>query len=69
MKQHISRSIIPAPEYVKLEALADKIGELYEGCRKRGGYTDEALNVVESYRDKARTGQPEEYYNILMAAP
>jgi hypothetical protein len=67
-KQQISRSAMPALEYDKLARFADKIGELYEGCRNRGGYTDEALSAFESYRDKVN-GTPEGYYNILMAEP
>jgi hypothetical protein len=51
----------------KLESLADKIGQLYEGCRSRGGYTDEALKFLESYRADTFPGTPEAYYNALMS--
>ncbi len=69
MKLHILRSFIDAPEYDKLASLADKIGEIYENCRIRGGYTDEAFSFFESYRDKASRGMPGVYYDILMAEP
>ncbi len=65
MKQQISPSIITTPrEYSKLESLA---GQLYEGCRSRGGYTDEALKFLESYRADTFPGTPEAYYNALMS--
>jgi hypothetical protein len=49
MKQHIPRSFIEAPESEKLENLADKVGEIYEGCRIRGGYTEAAFEFLDSY--------------------
>jgi hypothetical protein len=67
MKQHISRSFINAPEYEKLENLADKVGQIYEGCRIRGGYTEAAFEFIESY--KRSDGRPESNYAILMAKP
>lgn len=65
MKQHISRSFINAPEYEKLENLADKVGEIYEGCRIRGGYTEAAFAFIDHRGD----GRPESDYAILMAKP
>jgi hypothetical protein len=67
MKQHISRSFINAPEYEKLENLADKVGEIYDGCRILGGYTEAAFEFIDSY--DRRDGRPESNYDILMAKP
>jgi hypothetical protein len=66
MKQHMSRSSINKPEYEKLVNLADKVGEIYEGCRIRGGYTDAAFGFIESYK---AIGGPESDYDTLMAKP
>jgi hypothetical protein len=67
MKQHIPRSFIDAPESEKLENLADKVGEIYEGCRIRGGYTEAAFEFLDSYGRSM--GRPESDYAILMAKP
>jgi hypothetical protein len=67
MKQHIPRSFISAPESEKLENLADKVGEIYEGSRKHGGYTEAAFEFIDSYGRS--DGRPESDYAILMAKP
>jgi hypothetical protein len=68
LKQQIPLSIISAPEVGTFEGLANKIGELYEGCLDRGGYTEGALRFVDLFREHSGA-VPDSYYELVTAEP
>jgi hypothetical protein len=68
LEQLIPRTGISAQETEKLRRLAARIGDLYQSCIERGGYSDDTVTFVQLFRNNASNG-PDSYYALLMADP
>jgi hypothetical protein len=64
MKDQIPQSFPDPAVSEKLKKLAEKIGPIYDGCLRRGGYTEESFKFLETYKGKISV--PEDYYRVLI---
>jgi hypothetical protein len=48
LRSQVDRSIVDQDDYGQLTGLADRMGEIFEGCIKRRGYTDDYISLLNS---------------------
>jgi hypothetical protein len=46
LKEQVSPSLVSMDDNQKLTATADRIGEVFDGCIKRHGYTDDCYSLL-----------------------
>jgi hypothetical protein len=49
LKAEIPKEFMEPMDVMKFDALAQRIGTVYEGCIQRRGYTTEAINFLQEY--------------------
>jgi hypothetical protein len=64
LKTQLSSPPFSEADCKALGHMADKIGQIFDGCRDRAGYTSDALEFIAPYRG-GFSHQPAAYYSLL----
>jgi hypothetical protein len=50
LKELVTPSLVSHDDYEKLTEIAESIGDVFDGCIKRRGYTDDCLSLLDRRR-------------------